>query len=143
MYWYTCNLSPSKRPILECSHSCLGDCAQNDNVCCRAAMATRELRSENSCLKVCEELRRQNTEGFFVSRTLCLGRCLLSHVLCSFQNIKRRQTSCCCYLYTSCTCSHSRLIESAWTGLNTGSYIMNGREVALFWTWIGTKCVDM
>lgn len=59
------------------------------------------------------------------------------------QNIRRCETPCCCYLYTFCTCSHSRLIESAGAGVSTGSYIMNGGEVALFWTWMGTKCVSV
>lgn len=128
---HTCNLSPSKRPILECSHSCLGDRAQNDNVSLQRCHG-----NQRAAFGELHDKKRARRSGSETKCWRCVSGCLLCHALCRFQNIKRRHTSCsCCYLYTSsCTCSHSRLIESAWTGLNTGSYI--SREVALSWTCV-------
>lgn len=112
---------------------------------CSASMATRELLSD-WCLSF------QRTYWSLISSTECLRRCLLCHVYIS-HNVKRRQPSsqsssssssfsCWCYLYTLHVLTRSRLVEKAWADLNTGSCIMSGRKVALFWTWTGTVCLS-
>lgn len=113
---------------------------------CSAAMATRELRSSQLMAESVWRERRPKTGGLSPGLFFCAwgGVCCVMPCVegrCG-QNVKRCQTPCCCYLYTF-TCSHSRLIESAWAGVKRGSYIMNGRKVALFWTWKGTKCVNV
>lgn len=116
---YSCNSSPSKRPIL-CSHSCLGDCAQH----------------VNGPLQGCHG----NQRAVFQLESVWTEVCVLGLVvlLCLVFTTKMWRGAIYIYLYLSIyLTSHSRLIESAgWASVETGSYI--GREVALLWTWMGT-----
>lgn len=107
------HLSPSKCTISECSHSCHGPVHRLLTCLCSATMTTGEWCSN---LSLNRERERERNCGDVWERNG--GLCALAH-------------------------AHIHGWQTAWAGVTTGSYIINSWAVALFWTWVGTKRVNV